>query len=215
MLLDWGAICERYQLPGKVTGVLHCGAHLAEEAPEYGQAFGPDVLVWWVEANPAVLPKIEQALAPYWPSQRVIHALLLDRDGVNTPFHVTNYDGMSSSVLEFGTHRTFHPDTVFVDEIVLPSSSIDAIVKLEGIHSVNMLVMDLQGAELLVLQGATELLPSIDFVITEVNYAEVYKNCAQVEQLDGFLGEYGLDRVETLWVSNFGWGDAFYVKKTA
>jgi hypothetical protein len=34
-----------------------------------------------------------------------------------------------------------------------------------------------------------------------------------VDELDRIFGEYDLKRVETLWVSNFGWGDAAWIKQ--
>jgi FkbM family methyltransferase len=130
--------------------------------------------VWWVEGNPAVVPKIEEALRRY-PSQRLIQALLAEVDGDERAFHVTNYDGMSSSLLEFGTHPEFSPDTVFVFHLTLPTRTVDSLVTEHEIADVNMLVMDLQGAEGMCLAGASKLLPSIDFVMSEVNNKEVYR----------------------------------------
>lgn len=210
MMMDWDTLVKRYGLAKRVTGVLHCGAHLAEEASDYDQAFVSDVPVWWVEANPDVFGKIDAVLAEY-PGQVLVPALLGEHDGEVKTFHVTNYDGMSSSVLEFGTHPDFSPDTVFVKELELTTSKIDTLVETREIHDVNMLVMDLQGYEGPVLRGAAKLLPSIDFVMSEVNKAQVYKGATQVEELDRLL--YDFVRVETLWVSNFGWGDALWTRK--
>ena len=74
--------------------------------------------------------------------------------------------------------------------------------------------MDVQGAELNVLLGASETLQHVDYIITEVNRAELYKNCALIEDLDYFLGKYGFERVEEAWDrDNPVWGDALYIKK--
>ena len=51
----------------------------------------------------------------------------------------------------------------------------------------------------------------LDYVISEVNRADVYKNCTRVEQLDELLGSYNLKRVETSWDGST-WGDALYVR---
>ena len=211
MMMDWVALCEKYHLPDHVTGVLHCGAHLAEEAADYDEAFGPGACVWWIEANPGVVGQIRETLRPY-PNQFLIAALLADVDGEEREFHVTNYDGMSSSLLEFGTHPEFSPDTVFVRHLRMKTHTVDTVIAgLPGIEAINMLVMDLQGAEGMCLAGAKGLLPSIDFVMSEVNKAEVYKGCVKVDELDRVLSDF--DRVETLWVSNFGWGDALWVRR--
>ncbi len=210
MLMDWDHLRRTYRLAERVTGVLHCGAHLGEEAREYDEAFGPDVPVWWVEGNPAVFDKITAALRPY-PSQHLVRALLADVDGDRRQFHVTNKDGMSSSLLEFGTHATLHPDTVFVEHLTLPTRTVDSLVAELGITGVNLLVMDLQGAEGLCLAGASELLPSIDFVMSEVNASELYIGNVMVGELDRML--QGFERTETQWFADFGWGDGWWVRR--
>jgi hypothetical protein len=45
-----------------------------------------------------------------------------------------------------------------------------------------------------------------------VNRDEVYENNAYIEELDEFLSEYEMDRVETDWSGGI-WGDALYVRK--
>ena len=208
--MDWGHLRETYRLAERVTGVLHCGAHLAEEAPEYDEAFGPDVPVWWVEGNPAVFDKLTAALSPY-PNQHLIRALLADVDGDLRDFHVTNRDGMSSSLLAFGTHATLHPDTVFVEHLTLPTRTVDSLIAEHQITGVNLLVMDLQGAEGLCLAGASGLLASLDFVMSEVNESEVYVGTVMVDELDRILADF--ERTETQWFSDFGWGDGWWVRR--
>jgi FkbM family methyltransferase len=209
MLLSFHDMCVKHDIK-EVTGVLHVGAHLAEEAQIYQDELG-DTPVWWIEANPKVFSLIEKKLENY-PSQRLIQALVYAEDFVELDFNVTNYDGMSSSILEFGTHTQFSPDTKFVETIRLTTRSIDSLVEEHGIKA-NFLNMDLQGAELLALAGALEFLNGVDYVWTEVNNEEVYVDCAQVEDLDALLANYDLRRVETYWVPGQGWGDALYVRK--
>jgi len=210
MLLSLDELSGKYNLRGRVTGILHGGAHLAEEAPDY-ELFFPGRPVWWVEANPDVLMTIMQVLQPY-PGQHLIHALLTDVDNTTQEFNVTNYDGMSSSIFEFGTHPQFSPDTVFTHKRVLRTRTIDSLVQEHSIEA-NMLVMDLQGAEGLALAGAKGLLPKLDFVMTEVNKEEVYRGCAKVWDLDDVLLANGLQRVETFWVGDQGWGDGLYERQ--
>lgn len=198
------ALVEKHAM--KIDGVLHVGAHLAEEAETYdGLGVGA---VWWIEANPAVISQILENLKPY-PAQSVVEALVYSVDGETLPFNVTNYDGMSSSILSFGTHPEFSPDTVFEKTLQLRTRTLDNIARHAGVHA-NFLNMDLQGAELHALQGATEFLDGVEYVMTEVNCKEVYIGCAKVEELDEFLHDF--ERVETYWVGDQGWGDALYVR---
>jgi len=206
MLLEWKDLQNKY-FKKPLTGVLHVGAHLAEEAPLYSGAGVSNV--WWVEGNPTVMPKLQLALRPY-PTQRLLQALVFEEDGVELDFHVTNIDGMSSSIYEFGTHTSFSPEIQFVEHLKLPTRSIDSLVQENNIKDINLINLDLQGAELPALKGATKLLAGVDYLLTEVNKAQVYKGCTQIGELDDLLTDF--TRVETYWVADQGWGDALYVR---
>lgn len=204
MLMSLSNLVEKYSM--EIEGVLHVGAHLAEEADVYNELnVGPVV---WVEANPEVLPRILARLRPY-EDQMLVQALVYSADGLVLNFNVSNYESMSSSILEFGSHPTFSPDTVFVDKIELKTSTIDWLSYAYDIKA-NFLNMDIQGAELHALQGATSFLKNVDYIMSEVNDTDVYVGCAKVWELDEFL--VGFERVETHWVGGQGWGDALWIK---
>jgi FkbM family methyltransferase len=209
MLMNLDELAAKYGLVSKVIGILHGGAHLAEEAPDYARVF-PAAPIWWIEANTAVTPQIIAVITKY-ENQKLIEALLCDVDNEHRQFNITNYDGMSSSLLEFGTHPEFSPDTVFTHSVSLATRTLDSLVEQYHINA-NMLVMDLQGAEGLALAGAQLLLPHLVAVMLEVNKAEVYRGCAKVWDLDDILLVHGLKRMETHWVGEQGWGDSLYVK---
>lgn len=197
-------LVEKYSMD--IRGVLHVGAHLAEETDVYNELnVGPVV---WVEANPEVLPRILERLKPH-PAQTLVQALVYSEDGLILDFNVTNYDGMSSSILEFGSHPVFSPDTVFVDKVELKTSTIDWLSYAYDIKA-NFLNMDIQGAELHALQGATEFLKGVDYIMSEVNDTDVYVDCAKVWELDEILADF--ERVATYWVGDQGWGDALWIK---
>ncbi len=209
VLMSLDELAEKYRLSERIRGIVHAGAHLAEEAGDYARIF-PLIPVWWIEANPAVLMPIMSVISQH-ERQKLIHALLCEEDNVPRTFNVTNYDGMSSSIYQFGTHPQFSPDTVFVRTITCNGRTLDSLVN-EYLIGANMLVMDIQGAEGVALAGAKNLLPDLDAVMLEVNKDEVYIGCSKVWDLDDILLEHDLKRVETYWVGEQGWGDALYVR---
>ena len=62
------------------------------------------------------------------------------------------------------------------------------------------------------LKSMGDLLNNFDYLYLEVNKEYVYKNCCLVGELDKYLSKFNFKRIETKWCSNFGWGDALYIK---
>jgi hypothetical protein len=56
-----------------------------------------------------------------------------------------------------------------------------------------------------------EYLHKVDYLYTEVNSNYVYVGCALITELDEYLKQFGLIRVETK-MTEFEWGDAFYMR---
>lgn len=118
--------------------------------------------------------------------------------------------GQSSSILKPYKHLYQYPWITFDEEIEVD------IIRLNNYpvdrKNYNFMLIDVQGYELEVLKGASELLrDNIDYIITEVNRDELYENCSKVEDLDNFLSNYNFIRVETDWGGDT-WGDALYIK---
>jgi FkbM family methyltransferase len=202
MLLELQKLISFYGLEPR--GVLHLGGHHGEEAAIYA-ACGIGRVVW-VEGNPEMLPELASAVEPY--GHLVLQGLLSETAGVPTDFYVTN-NGESSSVLPLGTHSVSHPDVVVTHTLALVTTTVDELAAQNDLAGLNLLNIDLQGAELLALRGAVGTLAQFDYVYTEVNRDQVYEGAAQIEELDGFLGERGFTRLVTRWTSA-QWGDALY-----
>lgn len=204
MLIPLESLVDSYNL--NITGVLHVGAHIGEERFAYQNCGIKDVV--WIEANPELIGELRANVEPF--GHRVIQALVTDKNNGERTFHVTN-NFQSSSVFEFGTHSIVSPDVHFTHDIVLPTRTIASLADEYGFAGLNFMNLDLQGAELIALYGAgDDLLGEFDYIYTEINVDELYKNCARIDELDRFL--IGFRRVETAMAGNAGWGDAFYMR---
>jgi FkbM family methyltransferase len=223
MLIQLKDLVKKYQLRPK--GVLHMGANYGQEAADYLQAGIKHV--WWVEAIPEVFYKLRSAMEKYsFDTVTCSNLCLSDIDGQEVVFNITNNDGQSSSLLEFGTHATAHPTVKVVDSIKLTTTRFDTYINsllytengdayeipVVNMGNYDMLNIDLQGAELMALRGMGEYLARFKYVYIEVNEKELYKGCPMVCEIDGYLGRYGFQRVETK-MTGWGWGDAFYTRK--
>lgn len=193
-----------------ITGILHVGAHECEEMGLY-QSLGvsPDQILW----IDAIADKVEEATARGIPN--VYHAVISDRDGADVVFHRANND-QSSSILEMGTHLHEHPHVFYVNDIVQKSTTLSSFF---ATHALNPALysfwnFDIQGAELLALKGAEEILCHATVLYLEVNEAELYRGCGLIGEMDLFLEERGFKRVLTKMTPH-GWGDALYIRDEA
>ena len=209
MLIPFKSIVENYGL--KVNGVIHVGGHWGEEVADYyGSGVQESV---WVEANPECMEQLRNVVAPY-PNSLCINQCLTDNDGDEVTFNISNNEGQSSSIYDLEYHKTAHPEVSYLSSIQVKTKTLNTLFEDYSLNysSYNFLNADIQGAELLMLKGATEILPHMDCLYLEVNQKELYKGCALVEELDEFLKGFNFIRVETEWCWDFGWGDAVYMK---
>jgi FkbM family methyltransferase len=208
MIFSYQYLLNKYKISPK--GIIHIGAHHAEESTVYARCSSERVL--WIEGNPDLLPIIQDTISIY--SENEVHqALLSDVDDQKIIFNITNAS-MSSSILELGTHKEQYPGIVIEKELVLFTNRFDAFAKMNNleIEQYNFVNLDIQGAELLALKGFGNCLDKMDYIYTEINIEHVYENCPLLDEIDEFLYSKGFQRVE-LSLKYESWGDAFYIRK--
>jgi FkbM family methyltransferase len=204
MLIPLTQLVQKYGL--RLRGVLHVGAHTCEEADAYRQQGVKDQDVIWLEANDSLV-KQQRARG-----HNVHQIVASDTDGEIIDFRVSN-NGASSSILELGVHKIYHPSIHYVRSEKLKTKRIATLAQEQGwdMSRLNFLNLDIQGAELKALKGMESLLKHFDAVYTEVNTDEVYVGCAKLHELDQFLNTHGFKRVE-ISMTDAKWGDALYIK---
>jgi FkbM family methyltransferase len=152
--------------------------------------------VLWIEPLPEVFAALQTNLASF-PRQRALQALVTDRDHQTYPFHVANNEGASSSILEFKDHQDIWPEVQFTGTLSLEGTTLVSLLRKHDIDPADYdaLVMDTQGTELRVLQGAVPLLRSFLFIQTEVADFEAYAGCCQLHDLEHFLKKHGFREI--------------------
>jgi FkbM family methyltransferase len=202
MLISLDELVKKYNIIFK--GILHVGAHECEEFIYYDK-YLPRKRVLWVEALPDKVELCRQR----FPDVLIENAIVSDVIE-NVRFNISN-NGQSSSILDLGLHKIFHPDVHYVSHYDSETKLLKDIICNYDIDF-NFLNFDIQGAELKALKGMEQYLPSVDYIYTEVNSDYVYKDCALVTELDDYLKQFGLTRVETSWTEG-KWGDALYIRE--
>ena len=189
-------------------GVLHVGAHMAEEMSDYIQfSWQGSNKIIWVEAQPALANILKSRLDPQF--NEVICATAWDESGVVKHLKVAS-NSQSSSLLDFNLHSKFYPSIRFVDSIEVTTTRLEQI--LEPKLFFNFINLDIQGVELQALRGLESRLREVSWIYCEVNKKSLYVNCTRVKELDEYLKSLGFYRLITKWVVGKGWGDALYVR---
>jgi FkbM family methyltransferase len=173
----------------QVRGIIHVGANTGQEREIYASR---GLSVIWIEPVPKVFDQLQKNLRTL-PRQYAMQYLVSDKDGKEYDLHIANNGGASSSILELNLHRDIWPDVAFESTVRLRSVTLDAMVERGEIDSAlfQALVLDTQGSELLVLQGAPRLLGSLQFIKTEAADFDSYLDCAKVDDLIAYLRPHG------------------------
>lgn len=194
--------------PIDMFGVLHIGAHYGQEYNDY-KRYGIAHIIFF-EPLKANYAKLVELLPPDMLTE-TRRLALGNTTGEIEMFVETINLGMSSSILEPGTHLDTYPFITFDTKEIVPIDKLDNVEFDRELY--NVLNIDVQGYELEVLKGAVQTLSQIDVIFTEINTGEVYKGCARLEELDAFLTPLGFKRVYTHVYDGKFFGDAIYIKQ--
>ena len=208
-MLDIPRLCLQHSIIPR--GVIHIGAHEGHEIEVYRKMGAQSML--FIEANPIVFERLKRNVVRI-PNTQAVNYAISDQNGTVT-LHVTSMD-QASSILRLKLHKEIAPDIKETCQVTVQSRTLDTLLQeLKLVPSdYNILNMDIQGAELLALKGATNTLKHIQAINTEVEYKELYEGAALIDQLDEFLDYHGFERVATTTPYHPSWGDAFYMRKS-
>ena len=194
--------CATFDVP--ITGLIHVGGHRGQEYETYcARTHGP---LLYVEAIPEMATLVRQRLDPQRP-HFMRQALVSDIAGETVPFNIASKNAASSSMLALGRHAEIYPSITFLRTLELVTERLDDIVaERPQKASYNVLVLDVQGAELKVLMGAPELLSRVDAVFAEVSSEPLYEGGCTFLEVTNLLAEFGLVFRAAQMKEELGWG---------
>jgi FkbM family methyltransferase len=130
------------------------------------------------------------------PTYQVFACALSSRTGM-TDFEVNEFDA-TSSLLKMQRHM---PELTAVSygepkNIKCHTRTLDDLVAEANINWVHLLKIDVQGAEHLVIQGATNILKTTSMVWTEVSFKPLYEMSTSFSEIYELLGKANFKLVE-------------------
>lgn len=202
MLINLTTLIEKYNL--NINGVIHIGAHYGLEHKIYTDNLIENQIFFEpVKINFEILKSnIDE--------KHQLYNLALGNDNRQIEMYVeTSNSGMSSSILEPFIHLKQYPNITFDNKEIVEMKRLDDIpINLDNFNFINI---DVQGYELEVFKGAEKSLEKINYIMTEINRDELYRECVKIEELILFLSKFGFKLVEETWDGGT-WGDGFFIK---
>ncbi|MEO8153799.1 MAG: FkbM family methyltransferase [Rhizobacter sp.] len=164
------------------------GAHRFDELPLINRLFPSLRHIYVFEPQPGPVAVL-QHLAEQDSRLKVFPVAVSDADGVAT-FNVSSNDGESSSLLQLGSHRELFPHVTMQTTLQVPTRRLDSVLAEHGLESPDVMIIDVQGAEYLVLQSLPpSVLDRVRLIYAEVSTEAVYESSRPMSEVEALLAK--------------------------
>ena len=197
--------------------IIEVGALNCQETLSFNKLF-PESHIFTFECNPATIPICREAVSKF-PNIKLTEKAVTDENGTIT-FHPIDQEKTKTSHLDgnpgassiFKASGKYKVETYVQKEITVDSIRLDNFVEKEKIEKIDIMWMDIQGAELKALHGLGKYIYSLDCLHTEVEFIEIYTG----QPLFGDIRKY-CETHDLVFIcfASFGiyFGDAIFVNK--
>lgn len=195
--------------------IFDVGAYVGEVATKYKQIF-PQSTIYCFEPFPASFQKLNQLCRDT--SIKTHQIAFSDKEGTTT-FH-TNVDLSCNSLLPptESDYKCYSAKSIKDGEIQVDTNTIDNFCFDSDISGIDILKLDVEGAEVKVLDGASKMLSkqAIKLIYSEVMFIPHYTQGCLFHELATFLNSYGytlfnLYHLKSARNGQLRWGNAIFL----
>lgn len=173
--------------------IFDIGARDCVQSIEFYNAF-PNSKIYAFECNPNTLDICKKNIEPYSDRITLIEGAVCDYDGnitfypINQEKTITTWkDGNPGASSIFKSNGKYTVETYIQDEIITHCHRLDSVMEKYDISNVDIIWMDLQGAEMLALKGLGNHLQNVKYIHTEVSYKEMYLGQVMFDELNNYI----------------------------
>ncbi|MEP6677559.1 MAG: FkbM family methyltransferase, partial [Ferruginibacter sp.] len=169
-----------------------------EDSIKYARLF-PNATIYTFEPLPGNIKLIKNNFLKYGIKNATYYNKALSSENGTAEFYVSSgkpadaiesdwdYGNKSSSLLPPASHLKMADFIHFNNKIEVETITLKSFCEQNKIHQVDFIHMDVQGAELMVLQGAQDFISSIKAIWLEVSKTDLYKNQPLVGDVKEFM----------------------------
>jgi FkbM family methyltransferase len=180
--------------------VLDVGANVGQFAVASLKIF-PDITLHSFEPEPSCVRALRRNLSRF--NQANVHPVALGSKLGEAVLHVNSHRH-SSSILALGPrHQSAFPQAREIDSIRVSVSTLDSELRALPLRSPVLLKLDVQGYEAHVLEGATETLKRVDYVLLEASFRPLYEGEKTFMEIAWMMEDRGFEFLRPIaWLAD-------------
>jgi len=168
--------------------IIHVGAHLGQDRDDY--LISQPRNIFWVEADPATANKLQNK----YPQDKVINFAIWDVGNISIDLHQFAHEEQNSLIPPVQNNPKFPAN---ISSIQVKTITLDQLFESLDLFRLRKgwITIDIQGAELHALNGATKALKNIDYLVIEIaNTSQGYAETPSLLEVEAILSHSGLYR---------------------
>ena len=209
-------VCRRVQAYlSKNPVIIEAGTFDGTDTVELATLL-PNAKIFTFEPVPELFDKSFHRVSAF--SNITIYNLALSDTVGKAIMHLSEFNhnrgvvSASSSLLAPTGHLIYAPMISFDRKIEVSTTTIDDWAREHNISTIDLLKLDIQGNELNVLMASPHALSTVKAILTEVEFAEAYKDQYLFEDIKKWLEGQGFV-LDCLFVDCSWFGDALFIRK--
>lgn len=212
------SFCKHIEDKTKSYVIFDVGSRDCQQSIEFYKTF-PNAKIYAFECNPNTIGLCKANIKSYSDRITLIEGAVTDYDGTTTFYPINKQktkttwkDGNPGASSLFKTNGHYTIEHYVQDEIITDCHRLDTVMTKHNIPNVDIIWIDLQGAELLALRGLGSCLKNVQYIHTEVTHNEIYSGQVMFPEFNAFMLQNGFHLKNNLTFG--GWQeDAIYMRQ--
>lgn len=183
-------------LGNNISIVFEFGSRYGEDTIEFAKRY-PHAIIYGFECNEITLPICLENIKPY-PNIQMSSNAISDHNGpiafypIDKDKTITTWeDGNQGASSLFRSSGQYPLEHYFQSETIVQGITLKSFMISKSINKIDILWMDIQGAELMALKGLDDYINNVNVIQCEVEKIEIYTNQPLFKDIISFLEKKG------------------------